>query len=110
MAGSTGLALLHCRRTCPCILLLGSSVQPAAYCNMVLCMRGCDVAHTYEPAGCCMPLSGLLVVLILCRWQRIPQLRSEYDAAGQLVFRGPRLKMGVCEGIPRTIIPDHMGR
>uniref|UniRef100_A0A383VRV6 Guanylate cyclase domain-containing protein n=1 Tax=Tetradesmus obliquus TaxID=3088 RepID=A0A383VRV6_TETOB len=41
---------------------------------------------------------------------RIPQLRSEYDAEGQLVFRGPRLKMGVCEGVPRTIIPDHLGR
>ena len=28
----------------------------------------------------------------------------------QLLFRGPRLKMGVCEGCPRTISPDHLGR
>eukprot|EP00877_Chromochloris_zofingiensis_P010007 jgi/Chrzof1/525/Cz01g19010.t1 len=35
---------------------------------------------------------------------------AEYDAAGDLVFRGPRLKMGVCEGQPNSILPDHLGR
>ncbi len=29
---------------------------------------------------------------------------------GRLHFRGPRLKMGVAEGCPRQITPDHMGR
>eukprot|EP00878_Enallax_costatus_P047531 GHUV01058372.1.p1 GENE.GHUV01058372.1~~GHUV01058372.1.p1 ORF type:complete len:139 (-),score=7.02 GHUV01058372.1:15-431(-) len=48
----------------------------------------------------------------LLRWQkqRMSQLCSEYDNRGRLVFRGPRLKMGVCEGVPRTIMPDHLGR
>jgi hypothetical protein len=29
---------------------------------------------------------------------------------GALLFRGPRLKMGVCEGVPRSILCDHVGR
>lgn len=38
------------------------------------------------------------------------QLRSEYNSRGQLVFRGPRLRIGLCEGVPRTVMPDHLGR
>jgi len=34
----------------------------------------------------------------------------EYDLRGKLVFRGPRLKMGVCEGTPQKVMPDHLGR
>ena len=34
----------------------------------------------------------------------------EYDLRGKLVFRGPRLKMGVCEGAPQKVMPDHLGR
>lgn len=26
------------------------------------------------------------------------------------IFRGPRLRMGVCRGIPASIAPDHLGR
>lgn len=29
---------------------------------------------------------------------------------GALLFRGPRLKMGVCEGVPQSVEPDHVGR
>jgi hypothetical protein len=29
--------------------------------------------------------------------------------SGQLLFRGPRLRMGVAEGIPSSVSPDHMG-
>ncbi|KAI8472451.1 MAG: hypothetical protein J3K34DRAFT_519781 [Monoraphidium minutum] len=29
---------------------------------------------------------------------------------GTLLFRGPRLKMGVCEGRPRSLVADHAGR
>ncbi|GAX78741.1 hypothetical protein CEUSTIGMA_g6178.t1 [Chlamydomonas eustigma] len=35
---------------------------------------------------------------------------TERGQEGQLLFRGPRLKMGVCEGEPTSIMPDHMGR
>lgn len=34
----------------------------------------------------------------------------QLDATGRLVFRGPRFKMGLSEGTPRCILPDHMGR
>eukprot|EP00775_Hariotina_reticulata_P004238 gene4238-4488_t len=34
----------------------------------------------------------------------------QLDAAGRLVFRGPRLKMGLCQGTPNCILPDFMGR
>ena len=34
----------------------------------------------------------------------------EQDAAGRLLFRGPRVKVGVCSGTPKTILPDHLGR
>ncbi|KIY92834.1 hypothetical protein MNEG_15129 [Monoraphidium neglectum] len=36
--------------------------------------------------------------------------RREDDAAGRVVFRGPRLKMGLREGVPKSICPDHLGR
>jgi hypothetical protein len=45
---------------------------------------------------------------VLCH--AVPQLRAEYDSKGLLVFRGPRLRMGLCEGVPRTVMPDHVGR
>jgi hypothetical protein len=37
---------------------------------------------------------------------------SEVHAPGDgtLLFRGPRLKMGACEGVPRGILCDHVGR
>lgn len=36
------------------------------------------------------------------------QFRPECDAGGQLVFRGPRLKMGVAEGPPTCIVPGEL--
>jgi hypothetical protein len=41
----------------------------------------------------------------------LPEL-SEVHAPGDgtLLFRGPRLKMGVCEGVPQSMEPDHVGR
>ncbi|GAX74576.1 hypothetical protein CEUSTIGMA_g2025.t1 [Chlamydomonas eustigma] len=38
------------------------------------------------------------------------KFRTEYSQDQRLMFRGPRLKMGVCEGQPKTIIPDHLAR
>lgn len=38
------------------------------------------------------------------------RFRSVCDAAGNLVFRGPRMKMGVAEGSPTCIIPGGTGR
>lgn len=38
------------------------------------------------------------------------KLPMQHDAAGRLVFRGPRLRMGVCQGVPEAIIPDSRGR
>lgn len=38
-------------------------------------------------------------------------LRVQHDSAsGRLVFRGPRLKMGLAEGVPKGIVPDNCGR
>lgn len=36
--------------------------------------------------------------------------QEERDDRGDLMFRGPRLRMGLCHGCPRAIVPDHMGR
>ena len=35
---------------------------------------------------------------------------TERDSRDRILFRGPRLKMGVCEGSPASIMPDHLGR
>jgi hypothetical protein len=37
---------------------------------------------------------------------------AEQRAAGDgaMLFRGPRVKMGVCEGTPRSLVADHFGR
>ncbi|KXZ47811.1 hypothetical protein GPECTOR_32g423 [Gonium pectorale] len=51
-------------------------------------------------------------VLMYAEWPE-PALkfwREEYDEQGRMVFRGPRMKIGVCEGSPRSVIPDHIGR
>lgn len=29
---------------------------------------------------------------------------------GALLFRGPRLRMGLTEGVPDSVLPDHTGR
>lgn len=56
-------------------------------------------------------LPSLLLSLLLPSPLQPPQLRPEYDPdTNQLVFRGPRIKMGVCEGVPQSIIPNHEGR
>jgi len=48
--------------------------------------------------------------LVLCG-DGHPRFREERDAAtGELLFRGPRLRMAVCEGRPRAVMPDFLGR
>lgn len=34
----------------------------------------------------------------------------QLDEGGRLVFRGPRFAMGLSEGTPKVIMPDHLGR
>ncbi|KAF8071314.1 serine/threonine-protein kinase/receptor R818 [Scenedesmus sp. PABB004] len=43
--------------------------------------------------------------LLGLRW-----LCPQHDAAGRLVFRGPRLRMGLAQGSPASIAPDARGR
>jgi hypothetical protein len=38
------------------------------------------------------------------------RFRAVCDAGGNLVFRGPRIKMGMAEGSPTCIIPGEAGR
>jgi len=38
------------------------------------------------------------------------KFREERAVDGALLFRGPRLKMGICEGSPKSVLPDHLGR
>ncbi|KAI8476209.1 MAG: hypothetical protein J3K34DRAFT_271511 [Monoraphidium minutum] len=41
----------------------------------------------------------------------LPELAEVHAPGdGALLFRGPRLKMGVCEGVPQSLEPDHVGR
>jgi hypothetical protein len=39
-----------------------------------------------------------------------PFATEEDPATGRVLFRGPRLKVGVCSGAPKSILPDHLGR
>jgi hypothetical protein len=40
----------------------------------------------------------------------LPGFQEQVDpVSGQLLFKGPRLRMGVSEGIPSSVLPDHMG-
>jgi hypothetical protein len=64
-------------------------------------------------SACWMTQHAVLCCAVLCcavLCCAVLQLRCEYDVKGQLVFRGPRLRIGVCEGVPRTVMPDHLGR
>ena len=41
----------------------------------------------------------------------LKQWPTEKDGQdGVFLFRGPRLKMGLCEGSPAKIMPDHLGK
>eukprot|EP00775_Hariotina_reticulata_P008470 gene8470-8653_t len=63
-------------------------------------------------------LEWALVVQELLVWQswsqkllaQAPFLEVVDEATELPLFRGPRMKMGVCQGSPRTIMPDHLGR
>lgn len=52
--------------------------------------------------------------LLLAPWPdallALPPFAAVRDGLGRLLFRGPRLRMGACEGRPRSITPDHAGR
>jgi hypothetical protein len=52
--------------------------------------------------------------LLLAPWPdallALPAFAAVRDGLGRLLFRGPRLRMGACEGRPRSITPDHAGR
>ncbi|GFH32360.1 uncharacterized protein HaLaN_31568 [Haematococcus lacustris] len=50
-------------------------------------------------------------------WQDWPESVLKYekfrevrDEVGNVLFRGPRLKMGVCSGQVRAVVPDHQGK
>lgn len=58
-----------------------------------------------------------LVIQDALMWQdwpeallKIDKAKEERDDRGDIVFRGPRLRMGMCHGCPRAIVPDHNGR
>jgi class 3 adenylate cyclase len=41
----------------------------------------------------------------------LPEFGEQHTPdGGTLLFRGPRVKMGVCEGRPRSLVADHVGR
>ncbi|GAX74580.1 hypothetical protein CEUSTIGMA_g2029.t1 [Chlamydomonas eustigma] len=46
------------------------------------------------------------------KYEKFGVVRQQEDGSqpSRLLFRGPRLKMGVCEGRVESIFPDHMGR
>jgi hypothetical protein len=52
--------------------------------------------------------------LLLAPWPAallaLPPCAERRIEGGPLLFRGPRLKMGVCEGLPRSVVPDCAGR
>ncbi|KAG1663614.1 hypothetical protein FOA52_009713 [Chlamydomonas sp. UWO 241] len=74
----------------------------------------------------CIALQEALIYLdwppqVLRTWPEVRATPGEAGAAGrgsgndnggtgELLFRGPRLKMGVQEGVPRSVAPDYTGR
>lgn len=72
--------------------------------------------------GACPPTAGQWAVAVSCRLLRgshagCAQLQALRPLSAGLARRPPRapgwsrrLKMGVCCGVPKTIIPDHLGR
>lgn len=47
-------------------------------------------------------------------WQpallELPDCGEARGGDGGLLFRGPRLKIGICEGVPRSLVADHAGK
>eukprot|EP00200_Dunaliella_tertiolecta_P019164 CAMPEP_0202400750 /NCGR_PEP_ID=MMETSP1128-20130828/2982_1 /ASSEMBLY_ACC=CAM_ASM_000463 /TAXON_ID=3047 /ORGANISM="Dunaliella tertiolecta, Strain CCMP1320" /LENGTH=1520 /DNA_ID=CAMNT_0049004399 /DNA_START=82 /DNA_END=4641 /DNA_ORIENTATION=- len=67
--------------------------KPQVALEWCLCVQECLLWQDWSP-----------VVL------KYDRFKEEKSKSGKLVFRGPRLKMGVTEGCPRSIHPDHLGR
>ena len=63
----------------------------------------------------CAALAWCLVMQEAAMYADWPETALQYfkeetASRKKILFRGPRLKMGVCDGMPKTIIPDHLGR
>ncbi|KAF5835292.1 hypothetical protein DUNSADRAFT_7617 [Dunaliella salina] len=67
--------------------------KPQVALEWCLCVQECLLWQDWSP-----------VVL------KYDRFKEEKSTSGRLLFRGPRLKMGVTEGRPRSIHPDHLGR
>ncbi|KAI8463865.1 MAG: nucleotide cyclase [Monoraphidium minutum] len=52
--------------------------------------------------------------LLLAPWPaallELPEAAEARGPGGALLFRGPRLRVGLAQGLPRSIAPDHLGR
>lgn len=82
-----------------------TAMHPDAHklaCEVQQCVRlQCLCTRTH---ACLRPVHRLSTAL------RHDKLKEEQDSrTGRVLFRGPRLKMGVAEGPPRAILPDHLG-
>ena len=81
-----------------------------------------EILAEYAMSESLIPLPSLQAALIWClavqecaiyaEWPHsaIKFWPTERDGRDRVLFRGPRLKMGVCEGSPASIMPDHLGR
>lgn len=72
-------------------------------------MLGCKVmAHPKQHLLFANSLIGALKVLIqqpVCSVLELPAAEEEKDLSGNIVFRGPRVKMGVYCGVPTRVVP-----
>lgn len=64
------------------------SDQPV--CGLLVCMMCCCVCTCMQTSAMYLPWpqSGIML---------LPSCKEQVDRSGRLVFRGPRIKMGVCE-------------
>ncbi|GBF96164.1 inactive leucine-rich repeat receptor kinase-like [Raphidocelis subcapitata] len=95
------------------VLLAALRCLPGGY----IARRGPDLKYLiafYEAADALRWCLLVQEAALLAPWPepllRLPGFSPVADARGQLLFRGPRLKMGVAEGAPRCVLPDHAGR
>lgn len=91
-------------------------VQYPERCFDLLCSAMCtNVSRAVVVLSTCTPAAASLQEAALylpypAELLGFSSFGVQLDVRGRLVFRGPRFKMGLNEGTPTCILPDHLGR
>jgi hypothetical protein len=78
-------------------------------------LADCRLAGLYPHTESCDVLQLMQEALLYEPWEAAVLRHPGFEPvtcpdSGRLLFAGPRLRMGLAEGAPHSVAPDHSGR